>query len=263
MTTSARALVTGASSGIGAAYAEQLAGRGHDLVLVARDAARLEAAAVRLAREAAVRVEALPADLTLPADLAAVCDRLAGDDDLRLLVNCAGLGPMGPAVGGPADRYDGMVALNVTALQHLALTAAAAFAERGGGTVVNVSSVVALVPERFNAAYAASKAFVLALTQGLAAEVGAKGVRFQAVLPGITRTELFERAGTDLSRIPEAMIMEAGDLVTAALAGLDAGEMVTIPSLPDAADWQAFEAARFRLGPNLSHRAPAARYGLG
>ncbi len=156
-----------------------------------------------------------------------------------------------------------MVALNVTALQHLTLAAAPAFAERGGGTIVNVSSVVALLPERFNAVYAASKAYVLALTQGLAAELAPRGVRLQAVLPGITRTELFARAGADLDRIPAAMIMEARDLVAAALAGLDAGEPVTIPSLPEIDDWAAFEAARLRLGPNLSRSAPAARYGLG
>ncbi|MBP2497554.1 short-subunit dehydrogenase [Methylobacterium sp. PvP062] len=258
-----KALVTGASSGIGAEYAAQLAARGHDLVLVARDAVRLEALAARLGGETGVAVEVLPADLTRPADVAAVAARLAADAALRLLVNCAGLGPMGPVLPGPASGYDPMVALNVTALQHLTLAAAPAFAERGGGTIVNVSSVVALLPERFNAVYAASKAYVLALTQGLAAELAPRGVRLQAVLPGITRTELFARAGADLDRIPAAMIMEARDLVAAALAGLDAGEPVTIPSLPEIDDWAAFEAARLRLGPNLSRSAPAARYGLG
>jgi hypothetical protein len=257
------ALVTGASSGIGAAYAEQLAARGHDLILVARDAARLRAAADRIGREAGVGVEVLPADLTRPADLAAVGDRVATDAGLALLVNCAGFGPLGPSVDSPPELYEGMLDLNVRALQTLTMVAARAFAARSGGTIVNVSSVVALVPERFNAGYAAQKAFVLALTQGLAAEAGGKGVRFQAVLPGVTRTEFFDRAGGDIGQIPAEMIMEARDLVASALAGLDAGETVTIPSLPDIADWQAFEAARFRLAPNLSHRVPAARYGVG
>ncbi len=257
------ALVTGASSGIGAAYAEQLAARGHGLILVARDAARLEAAAQRIGRETGVSVEVLPADLTQPADLAAVRDRVATDEGLGLLVNCAGLGPLGPSLDSPAELYDGMLDLNVRALQTLTFAAARAFVGRGGGAVVNVSSAVALIPERFNAGYAAQKAFVLALTQGLAAEIGDKGVRLQAVLPGVTRTEFFDRAGADIGQIPADMIMEARDLVTAALAGLDAGETVTIPSLPDPADWQAFEAARFHLGPNLSRRVPAARYGLG
>lgn len=257
------ALVTGASSGIGAAYAEQLAARGHDLILVARDAVRLRAAADRIGRETGVSVEVLPADLTSPADLAAIRDHVATEAGLQVLVNCAGLGPLGPSLDSPADLYDGMLDLNVRALQTLTFAAARAFAERGSGTIVNVSSAVALLPERFNAAYAASKAFVLALTQGLAAEVGGKGVRLQAVLPGVTRTAFFDRTGADIGQIPAEMIMEPDALVAAALAGLDAGEVVTIPSLPDIADWQASEAARFRLGPNLSHRVPAARYGLG
>ena len=257
------ALVTGASSGIGAAYADQLAARGHDLILVARDKARLRAAAERLGREAGVTVEVMSADLTQPEDLASVRDRVATDAALSVLVNCAGLGPLGPALDSPASLYDGLLDLNVRALQTLSLAAAKAFGERGAGTVINVSSAVAIVPERFNAPYAASKAFVLALTQGLGAELAGKGVRFQAVLPGVTRTNFFERTGADIGQIPPEMIMEASDLVAAALAGLDAGETVTIPSLPDLGDWQALEAARFRLGPNLSRSMPASRYGLG
>ena len=258
-----QALVTGASSGIGAEYAAQLAARGHGLVLVARDAARLAALADRLGGESGVTVAVLPADLTRPSDRAAVAERLAADAELRLLVNCAGLGPMGPVLPGPAEGYDPMVALNVTALQHLTLAAAAALPGRGEGPIGHGASVVALHPQRVNAVYAGRQAYVLALTQGLAAELGPRGVRLQAVLPGITRTELFARAGADLDRIPAAMIMEARDLVAAALAGLDAGEPVTIPSLPEIDDWTAFEAARLRLGPNLSRSAPAARSGLG
>ena len=257
------ALVTGASSGIGAAYADQLAARGHDLILVARDEARLRAAAERLGREGGVTVEVMSADLTRPEDLAVVRDRVATDAALRVLVNCAGLGPLGPALDSPASLYDGLLELNIRALQTLSLAAATAFGDRGAGTVVNISSAVAIIPERFNAPYAASKAFVLALTQGLGAELAGKGVRFQAVLPGATRTHFFDRTGADIGQIPSEMIMDASDLVAAALAGLDAGETVTIPSLPDLGDWQALEAARFRLGPNLSRSMPASRYGLG
>lgn len=256
------ALVTGASSGIGATYAAHLARRGHDLILVARDRSRLDAAAARLQAETGRRVEVLPADLTAAADLDAVAARLSADEAIRLVVNAAGFGPLGPVLGGPRSLYDDMVALNVTALQRLTLAAAEAFAARGGGTIVNVGSVVALAPERFNAGYVATKAFVLALTQALASELGPRGVRLQALLPGITRTEFFARAGADLSAIPPGMVMEADDLVAAALAGLDAGEGVTIPSLPDAGDWQAYEAARQRLGPNLSLSVPAARYAV-
>jgi short-subunit dehydrogenase len=256
------ALVTGASSGIGAVYAERLARRGYDLILVARDRTRLDVAAERIRGEAGVAVEVLAADLSNPADLARVADRLASDPGLDVLVNCAGLGPSGPALASLPESYGPMLALNVVAMQRLALAAAAAFASRGHGTIINLASVVALVPERFNGPYVATKAFALALSQSLAAEVGPRGVRVQAVLPGLTRTEIFERAGADLSRLPPEMVMEAGDMVDAALAGLDAGETVTIPSLPAVEDWQAFEAARLTLAPNLSHKRPAARFGV-
>lgn len=252
------AVVTGASSGIGATYADRLARRGHSLVLVARDTARLAALAERLMRETPVEVGILPADLGTAAGIAQVAGRLA-DPRVGLLVNSAGLGPEGPALASTAGHLDAMLRLNVEALHALTLAASPGFSARGGGTIVNIASVVALVPERFNATYSATKAFVLALTQGLAAELGGR-VRLQAVLPGLTRTEIFERAGMDASQLDPRRVMEVGDMVDAALAGLDAGELVTIPSLPDASDWAAFEAARGRLAPNLSHASPAARY---
>lgn len=120
--------------------------------------------------------------------------------------------------------------------------------------------MVALIPERFNATYAATKAYVLSLTQSLNAELDGSGVQVQAVLPGVTRTEILERSGIDASAIPAEMVMEADEMVGAALAGFDQGELITIPSLPDAADWQAVTAARHALGPNLSKSSAAARY---
>ncbi|MEN3163272.1 SDR family NAD(P)-dependent oxidoreductase [Tistrella mobilis] len=254
------ALVTGASSGIGAVYARRLARRGHDLILVARDRLRLEAAAEQIAAEYSVAVEVLVADLAATDGLEAVAARIEADPALSLLVNAAGLGPAGPALATPPQGYDAMLTLNVGALQRLTLTAAQVFAGRGRGTIINLASVVALIPERMNAPYVAGKAFVLELTRALAAELAGSGVRFQAVLPGLTRTEIFDRAGGSLDHFPAHMVMEAGDMVDAALAGLDAGELVTIPSLPDAADWAAYDAARARLAPNLSHDRPAARY---
>ena len=245
------ALVTGASSGIGATYAARLAARGHRLVLVARDARRLDAAAMRLGN-----AEALPADLSTQAGLAAVEARLA-DPAIGLVVNAAGLGPSGTVAASDPAQLDAMVQLNVLALHRMNLAAARAFAGRGGA-IVNIASVVALMPEAFNASYAASKAFVLALTQGLAAEY--PRIRFQAVLPGLTRTEIFERAGVDIARLDPAMVMEVGTLVDAALAGFELGELVTIPSLPDAAGWSALEAARAALAPGLSRREAAPRY---
>jgi short-subunit dehydrogenase len=254
------ALVTGASSGIGATYAAQLARRGHDLLLVARNTARLEALGRRLRAEASVAVDVLSADLTQADDLAAVEQRLRHDASIAMLVNNAGLGPSGSALASDTARLDRMLALNVVAVHRLALAAARAFVSRGGGTIVNIASVVALAPSLFPPSYVASKAFVLALPESLAAETAGQGLSLQAVLPGVTRTEIFERAGHDIGKINPEMVMEAGEMVAAALAGLDQGELVTIPSLPEAARWEALVAARNALGPDLSHRHAAARY---
>ncbi len=256
------ALITGASSGIGAVYADRLARRGHNLVLVARDQVRLAALAATLQEETGVEVDVLPADLTREADLRRVEDLLRGDRSIGILVNNAGIADQGALAESRPERIDAMIALNVLAPTRLAAAATASFVERGRGAVVNVASVVALAPEMFNASYSATKAYVLSLSQTLQHEVGGRGVRVQAVLPGITRTEIWERTGMDVAQLPADMVMEAGELVDAALAGFDQGETVTIPSLPDPADWDAFVAVRNRLGPNLSHRHPAARYGI-
>ena len=256
------ALVTGASSGIGRAFAQELARRGHDLVVVARDTERLEALAARLRDDHAVGVEVCRADLTQPSDVARVTGRIESDLRLDRVVNCAGLWVAGSALGGDADRYASLMAVNVVALQELTLAAAAAFAARGRGGITNISSAVIMAPDKFHAVYVAGKEYVLALTEALQSELAGTGVRLQAVLPGFTKTELFDRAGADVSAIPDTMKMDPGLLAEAALAGYDAGETVTIPSLPDLADWNAFLAARTALGPNLSHDHPAARYRL-
>jgi short-subunit dehydrogenase len=256
------ALVTGASSGIGATYADRLAKRGYDLILVARDAARLEALAEKLRRETGVKVGVLPADLTERSDVRAVEKRLREDESVTLLVNNAGVGPKGKLLEDDIDYLETMIELNVIAANRLAVAAAQAFSARGKGAIVNIASVVAYIPERFNGTYSATKAFVLNLTQAIHSEVAEKGIRVQAVLPGLTRTEIFERAGGSLDNLPPSMVMDVTDMVDAALAGLDQGELVTIPSLPDDADLQAATAARLALGPNLSHSKPAARYGV-
>lgn len=254
------ALITGASSGIGATYAERLARRGYDLLLVARDAQRLQALAERLGREQGVAVEVLPADLTDKADVLKVEQRLRNDSNIVLLVNNAGVAMNGSLATADLDQVEMMIHLNVTALTYLAAAAAANFGSSGRGAIINIGSVVALAPEMFNAVYSASKAYVLSLTQTLAGELRQSGVQLQAVLPGVTRTEIWERSGTDASALPPSMIMEVGEMVDAALAGFDQKELVTIPSLPNAADWNAFVAARGALGPNLSHSQAADRY---
>lgn len=254
------ALITGASTGIGATYADRLARRGYDLILVARDAQRLEQVAQRLRKETSVKVEILPADLVNKADLLKVEQRLRTDASVTMLVNNAGMSIAGELADGDIDKYDAMIQLNITAVMRLAAAVAPGFIQRKGGTLINLASVLALAPELFNGAYSGTKAFVLNLTQSLQNELGKHGVRVQAVLPGATRTEIWERSGSDIDALPDAMVMDVDDLVDAALAGLDLGEPVTIPPLPDAGQWAALTAARHAMGPNLSLKHPAGRY---
>ncbi|MDI2140540.1 MULTISPECIES: SDR family oxidoreductase [unclassified Pseudomonas] len=258
--TQGTALVTGASSGIGAVYADRLAARGFDLLLVARDQERLESAADRLRDAHGVQVEVLRADLTQKNEVLKLEQRLRSDSSISLLVNNAGVAINGLLANADPEALEKLIQLNVTTLTRLAAAAASAFTSAGRGTIINIASVVALFPERFNATYSASKAYVLSLTQSLNTELEGTGVKVQAVLPGVTRTEIWERSGTDASGIPAEMVMEAGEMVDAALSGLDQGELVTIPSLPDAAEWQAFVAARHVMAPNLSHSSAASRY---
>jgi short-subunit dehydrogenase len=254
------ALITGASSGIGAIYADRLARRGHDLILVARNRERLDALATRLTDDTGRSVEVIVADLNNKADLARVEQRLRDDERITMLVNNAGITASGPFVGADLDLFEKVIQLNAVAVMRLAGAAVPGFVARGHGTIINIGSVTALLPETFNGTYSGTKAFILNFTQALQAEVGERGVRVQAVLPGGTRTEIWERAGIDLSSYPPETIMEVDEMVDAALTGLDQGELVTMPTLPDAGEWDAVTAARLALGPNLSRNHPADRY---
>ena len=255
------ALVTGASAGIGAIYADRLARRGHDLILVARDRERLAALAGRLSEETGQSVRVLAADLAHQADLALVADVLRTDASITLLVNNAGVAMSGDLADADPDQLERMIQLNVLAPSLLARAVIPGFVARGRGTLINISSVLALAPERFNGSYSGTKAYLLNLSLRLQQELAGKGVRVQVVLPGATRTAIWEKAGTDIATLPPSIVMDVNDMVDAALAGLDRGEIVTIPSLPDMADWEAYEAARQHMGPKLSLNAPAARYG--
>jgi short-subunit dehydrogenase len=256
------ALITGASTGIGAIYADRFAKRGYNLILVARNQERLSALARRLAQETGRSVETIAADLNDKADLARVEARLHTDPSITLLVNNAGVGAAAPLLDSDIDKMEEMISLNVTALTRLSYAAVPGFVARGGGTIVNISSIVAISPETLNGVYGGSKAFVLAFSQSLRHELDGKGVRVQAVLPGATATEFWDVAGLPVHNLPQAIVMTAENLVDAALAGLDQGEIVTIPSLPDQAEWDAFEAARRSMSARLSNSAPAARYGI-
>ncbi|MGJ7527398.1 SDR family NAD(P)-dependent oxidoreductase [Variovorax sp. GB1P17] len=256
------ALITGASSGIGAVYADRLARRGFDLVLVARNQARLQALADRLAAQTGRKVETIAADLTNRKDIARVEAAIRTNRDLTLLVNNAGVGATAPLLASDIEKMEEMLAINVNALTRLTYAAAPGFVARGGGTIVNISSIVAVSPETLNGVYGGSKAFVLALSQSLQHELGDKGVRVQAVLPGATATEFWDIAGLPVQHLPTEIVMSAEDMVDAALAGLDLGEQVTIPALPSQAEWDAFEAARRAMSVRLSSSAPASRYGV-
>lgn len=254
------ALVTGASSGIGALYAERLAKRGYDLILVARNRGRLETLARRLGDEGGRHVEVLVADLADKADVHRVEERLRSDATITLLVNNAGVGATAPLLEANVEQMEEMVTLNVNTLMRLTYAAVPGLVSRGGGTIINIASIVAIAPELLNGVYGGSKAFVLAFSQSLQHELKDKHVRVQAVLPGATATDFWDIAGLPLEHLPSQIIMPAGDMVDAALAGLDLGEAVTIPALPDAEDLARYEAARQHLMPNLSHSAVATRY---
>jgi short-subunit dehydrogenase len=261
MTTAAHlptALITGASTGIGATYAERLARRGHDLVLVARDRARMEALASRLRGETGVEVDVIAADLTDPLELKRVEIRLRDDEKIGLLINNAGLATPGGFEGADADVLDRLIRLNVTAVTRLGAAVIPRFLAQGKGAIVNVASVVALAPEFPLGAYGATKAYVLAYSQALHEELGARGLYVQAVLPAATRTEIWERSGRDVDSLTG--VMEVGDLVDAALVGFDRRELVTLPSLPDVQQWASLEAARRAMLPNFANAQPAERY---
>lgn len=258
--TKGTALVTGASSGIGAVYADRLAKRGYDLILVARDTARLAALSARLSKESGRKIDMITADLTEKSDLRMVEEVLRTDKNISLLLNNAGTAAVTPLIDSNMDQIESMILLNITALTRLAGAAAGNFVEKGDGTIINIASIVALTPDMLNGSYSGSKAYVLNFTESMHHELSDKGIRVQAVLPGATYTELWERSGFAVSNLPQEIVMSAEDMVDASLAGLDQGEVVTIPSLPEAADWDKFSAARLNLRPNLSHKLAAKRY---
>ena len=259
-TSKGTALITGASSGIGAIYAERLARRGYDLILVARDQQRLQSLSQQLAAQTGRKIEILQADLSVKAGMRKVEERLAADKTLTLLVNNAGLGATAPLVDSSIDAMDEMIQINVTALTRLTHAALPGLLARGQGAIINIASIVAVAPELLNGVYGGTKAYVLAFTQSLHHEVGAKGVQVQAVLPGAISTPFWSRAGVPVEHLPQHIVMQADELVDAALSGFDQHELVTIPSLPDAAQWEAFSTARLAMGPGLSLQKAAARY---
>jgi short-subunit dehydrogenase len=240
-------------------YARRLAQRGHDLVLVARNKARLEDLAAEISQRSGRTVEIVVADLTVPAEIAAVEDRLRQDPSISVLISNPGGSLSGTVAGANVQAFDTLIALNVTTLTRLATAAVDGFTARGAGTIVNVSSALAINYLPASAVYSGTKSYVLTFTQSLQQELADSDIRVQVVLPGAVRTEFWDGSGIELSAFPAEWVMEADAAVAAALAGLDAGEQVTPLSLPDLTDLENFEKARQVLLPNLSRSAPADR----
>ncbi|MBI3909001.1 MAG: SDR family oxidoreductase [Pseudomonas fluorescens] len=254
------ALITGASSGIGAVYADRLARQGYDLILVARSQGKLNALANRLSDETGRTVEVVAADLTIKADSLRVEQILHNDASITLLVNNAGVGAVMPLLASPVDDMEAMINLNVTALMRLAYAAVPGFVARGTGTVIYIASIVAIAPQILNGVYGGTKAFVLSLSQSMQHELADKGLRIQAVLPGATATDFWSEAGNPVENLPKEIVMSAEDMVDAALVGLAAGEVVTIPGLHDGSQWDRYEAQRNTLSGLFGKCVAAPRY---
>jgi len=224
-----RALVTGASTGLGAVFAMALARHRYDLTLVARSRDRLEALAERLRQQHGIGVEVLVADLTQTAALRTVEACVASDQALELLVNNAGFGTVGPFAGLDPDQEEAEIRLNVLALVRLTRAALPGMLTRGGGAIINVSSLAAFVPGPYDATYGATKAFVNSFTEALHEELRGTPVRVQALCPGFTHTEFQQRAGIDVSAIPAWAWMTPEAVVEASLAALQRGPTVCVP----------------------------------
>ncbi|HJQ44341.1 MAG TPA: SDR family oxidoreductase [Jatrophihabitantaceae bacterium] len=225
------ALVTGATAGIGAEFARQLAARGDDLVLVARDEQRLEARRDELAKQFGVNVEVLSADLTTDDGTAAVASRIADPNrPVDMLVNNAGLGMYRRFGDGDIADEERQLDLNVRAVLRLTHAAIRAMTARGSGRIINVSSVAGFAPRGGNATYSASKAYVTMFSEALAVQLHDSPVTVTAVHPGFTHTEFHERAHADMSHVPDRMWLDAATVVSEGLADADKGKPISVPS---------------------------------
>ena len=254
------AVVTGATGGVGASYAQGLAERGYDLLLVARDAAALCALADTIATSTGRNVDMDALDLADSTRLAQLTKRLEQDSRVSLLANIAGSATFSAFPALDTGKIDQTIAVNITALTQLSRAVAPGLVARGDGVIVNFASVLAFRPwAEFNV-YNASKAYVVALSQSLQAQLRDKGVLVQVVAPPATATPFWQEAGFSLENLPAKAVMKREDLVAAALLGLDRREEWVLPSLADVAVWDAYEAGRAELVKGMMNGALAARY---
>lgn len=260
MTPSPRiAVVTGASSGIGAVYADRIARRGYDLLLVARREDRLRNLAAKLEQTYDIHAEALVADLEQEDDLARLESVLAGNPAIRLLVNNAGIARLSTVAETPVKDSLAQIALNIAAVTRLTHAVLPAFKERNDGAIINVASALALHALPVSSVYSGTKGFVLNFSRGLQQELANTGIRVQVVLPAATATDLWDISGVPLAALAPGTVMSVEHLVDAALAGFDQGESVTLPSMADTSLWQRYDAARSDLFAALQTGKPAPR----
>jgi len=225
-----RALITGATAGIGATFARHLARAGHDVLLVARDAERLAAVSAQLQEDFGVRAATLPADLAQPEGVAAVEQAIAAEP-VELLVNNAGIGLNKSFLKSTMDEELRLLNLNVVAVMRLTHTAVGGMVDRGRGAIINVSSVSGFAATMPGSTYPASKAWVTSFSESVAMQVKHRGVRVMALCPGFTRTEFHQRAGIAAAQMPDWVWLDADAVVRDGLRDLRKGKMVSVPSV--------------------------------
>jgi short-subunit dehydrogenase len=246
-TTRKTAVITGASSGIGAVYADRLASRGYDLVLVARRADRLQELASRLHASYGVKVDALIADLGSEAGQASVEELLVNNESISVLINNAGIARLAPIAVSPLENSLSQIALNITALTRFSQAILPAMKSRNEGTIINIASAMAMHTLPVSSVYSGTKAFVLAFSRGLQQELEGTAVKVQVVLPAATATEVWDNSGIPLAALAPETVMPVEAMVDAALFALDQGELTTWPSVADAGVIERFEAVRMEL----------------
>ncbi|MCU1323969.1 MAG: short chain dehydrogenase family protein [Acidobacteriaceae bacterium] len=256
------AVVTGASSGIGKIYADRLAKRGFDLLLVARRKQRLEQLSQELQQKHGVKAEILVADLGNSADLERVSKALASDERITLLVNNAGVGELKPTTAISLDAVNSLIDVNNKAITHLTLAVLPNFTKRNSGTIINIGSILSFFALPMSTVYSATKAFLAIFTIGLRDELKDTDVKVQLVLPAATETEIWELSGIPVAALDPKTVMTAEHCVDAALAGLDKGETITYPSVENFGVFEEFDAARGKLFVAGQNGKPASRYNL-
>jgi short-subunit dehydrogenase len=254
------AVITGASSGLGAVYADRLAKRGFNLTLVARREDRLRALADRLNGAYGITVKILAADLGDSAGVQKVEQEILADDQITMLVNNAGTATLTTLAQTITADLDAMIAVNATAVSRLSLAALGVFKKKNAGTIINVGSVLSFNTLPISGVYSGTKGYVMNFTRGLQDEVKGTDIIVQLVLPSATATDIWELGGIPLSALNQDSLMSIENCVDAALAGLDSGELVTLPSVEDAQLWADYDAARVKLFSGTQRGAPASRY---